>query len=143
QTRAAQEYARRAEENEKEVGRVLLSGLLIPIGRNPHRLIDPLDAAEGDAIRQLRAAPAPLRLQFLEMALRDPETARRVGRRADWVVQAIVGCDRGLRPDAGRLVVRRILEPGAPQAGGSDCARAGLARRRGARGGASAAAATR
>ena len=57
QTRAAQENARRAEENEKEVGRVLLSGLLLPIGRNPHWLTDPLDAAEADAVRQLRAAP--------------------------------------------------------------------------------------
>jgi serine/threonine-protein kinase len=76
--RAAQENARRAEENETEVGRVLLSGLLIPIGRNPHGLTDPLDAAEMDAVRQLRAAPAPLRVQFLETALRDPETARLV-----------------------------------------------------------------
>src|SRR6516162_3802047 len=78
QTRAAQENARRAQENENEVGRVLLSGLLIPIGRNPHGLTDPLDAAEADAVRQLRAAPAPLRVQFLETALRDPETARLV-----------------------------------------------------------------
>src|SRR5262245_6464089 len=86
QTRAAQENARHAEEKENEVGRVLLSGLLIPIGRNQERLTDPPDAAEADAVRQLRAAPAPLRLQFLETALRDPETAQRVGRRADWVV---------------------------------------------------------
>src|SRR5262249_25462651 len=84
QTLAAQENARRAEENEKEVGRVLVSGMLTPIGRNPHKLTDTLDAAEVDAMRQLRAAPAPLRLQFLETALRDAETARRVGRRADW-----------------------------------------------------------
>jgi hypothetical protein len=127
QTRAARENARRAEEKENEVGRVLLSGLLIPIGRNPHRLTDPLDAAEADAVRQLRAAPAPLRLQFLETALRDPETARRVGRRADWVVQAIVGCDRALRADVARLVVRRIQEPGAPQDVRFACARLGLA----------------
>jgi hypothetical protein len=127
QTRAAQENARRAEENENKVGRVLLSGLLIPIGRNPHRLTDPLDAAEADAVRQLRAAPAPLRLQFLETALRDPQTARRVGRRADWVVQAVVGCDRALRADVARLVVRRIQEPGASQEVRLACARLGLA----------------
>jgi hypothetical protein len=127
QTRAAQDNARRAEENENEVGRVLLSGLLIPIGRNPHRLTDPPDAAEADAMRQLRAAPAPLRLQFLETALRDPEAARRVGRRADWVVQAIVGCDRALRADVARLLARWIQEPGAPQEVQFACARLGLA----------------
>jgi hypothetical protein len=127
QTRAAQENARLAEENEKEVGRVLQSGLLIPIGRSQARLADLLDDAEADAMRQLRAAPAPLRLQFLETALRDPETARRVGRRADWVMQAIVGCDRAVRDAAARLVVRRIQEAGAPQDVLVACARFGVA----------------
>src|SRR5262245_28994680 len=126
QTRAAEENARRAEENEKEVARVLLSGLLIPIARNPHRLTDPLDTAEAVAVRQLRAAPAPLRLQFLETALRDPKPARRVGHRADWVAQAIVGCDRALRADVARLVVRRIQEPDAPREVRFACARLGL-----------------
>jgi hypothetical protein len=127
QTHAAQENARRAEENEKEVKRVLLFGLLIPIGRNPHRLTDPLDAAEADAMRQLRAATAPVRLHFLETGLRDPETAWRMGRRADWVVQAIVGSDRAARADVAPLVVRRIQEPGAPQEVKFACARLGLA----------------
>src|SRR5258708_28312365 len=99
----------------------------MPIGRNRHRLSDPLSAAEADAVRQLRATPAPLRLQFLETALRDPETARRVGRRADWVVQAIVGCDPALRAEVARLVVRRIQEPGTPQDVTLACARLGLA----------------
>jgi hypothetical protein len=127
QTPAAQENARRAEENENKVGRVLLSGLLIPIGRSQARLADLLDDAEADAVRQLRAAPEPLRVQLLETALRDPETARRVGRRAVWVMQAIVGCDRALRADAARLVVRRIQEPGAPQDVLVACARFGVA----------------
>jgi tRNA A-37 threonylcarbamoyl transferase component Bud32 len=120
QTRAAQEH-------EKETKQVLVSGLLLPIGRNPHRLTDPLNAAEAEAMRRLRATPAPLRLQFLEEALGDPQTARRVGRRADWVVQAIVGCDRGLRAEVARLVVRRIQEPDAPQEVTLACARLGLA----------------
>jgi hypothetical protein len=106
---------------------VLVAGLLIPIGRNPHLLTHPLDGAEADAMRQLRAVPAPLRLQFLETALRNPETARRVGRRADWVVQAIVGCNRALRAEVARLVVRRVQEPGAPQHVTLACARLGLA----------------
>jgi hypothetical protein len=116
-----------AQENEKEMTRVLVAGLLIPIGRNPHLLTDPLDAAEMDAVRQLRATAAPVRLQFLETALRDPQTARRVGRRADWVVQAIVGCNRARRADVARLVVRHIQEPGAPQDVRFACAGLGLA----------------
>jgi hypothetical protein len=126
QTRAAKENARRAEENEKEVKRVLVSGLLIPVGRSQARLATHLDDGEADAMRQLRMAPAPVRLQFLEMALRDPETARRVGHRAEWVIQAMVGCDRDLRADVARLVGRRIQEPGAPQEVMVACARFGL-----------------
>jgi hypothetical protein len=127
QTVRLQEQTRAAQENEKAVKRALVSGLLIPIGRNPHRLADPLDAAEADAVRQLRAAPAPLRLQFLERALSHPEMARRVGSRADWVVQAIVGCDRAVRADVASLVVRGIQEPDAPQDVVLACARLGVA----------------
>jgi hypothetical protein len=127
QKRAAEDNARRAEEKEQEATRALLSGLLIPISSNPHRLPDPLDGAEGEALRQLRATRAPIQLQFLETALRERETARRVGRRSDWVVQAVVGRDRALRADVGRLLVRRIQEPGAPQEVALACARLGLA----------------
>src|SRR5262249_12733001 len=80
------EQTRTAEEKEQEAIRALLSGLSIPIGGNSRRLDEPVDAAEGEALRQLRATRAPIRLQFLETALRDEQTARRVGRRADWVV---------------------------------------------------------
>ena len=66
-------------------------------------------------------------MQFLETALRDRETARRVGRRADWVVQSIVGGDRALRADVASLVVRRIQEPDAPPEVRFACARLGLA----------------
>jgi hypothetical protein len=127
QTIQLQAQTRAAQENEKEVGRVLLSGLLIPIARKPVWLTQPLDTVEADAMRQLRAVPASLRLQFLETALRDPETARRVGRRADWVAQALVGCDRALRADLARVVARRIQEPGAPQEVKFACARLGVA----------------
>jgi hypothetical protein len=128
QTRAAQEYARREEESKKDVTRAMLSGLLIPIGNSPLALTEPpLDAGEAKALRQLRATGAPIRLQFLEMALGEPETARRVGRRSDWVVQAVVGCDPSLRADVGCLLIRRIQEPGAPQDVTLACARLGLA----------------
>jgi hypothetical protein len=127
QTKLLQAQTQRAEENEKEATRAMLAGLLIPIGSNPHPLPDPLDAAEQEALRRLRATSVPNRLQFLEMALREPQTARRVGRRADWVVQAVVGRDRALRADVGRLLVRRIQEPGVPQEVALACARLGLA----------------
>jgi hypothetical protein len=127
QTRAAEGNARLAEEKEQEVTRVLVSGLLIPIGSNPHQLTEPLDAAEVEAVRHLRATPAPIRLQFLETALRDKETARRLGRRADQVIQALVGGDRALRAEVERLLVRRIRESGAPQEVLLACARLGLA----------------
>jgi hypothetical protein len=130
QTRAAQESAQRAEKSEKEVTRAMLAGLLIPIDNNPQWPFwvgDFLGPAEAEALRQLRGTSAPVRLQFLEIALDDPRTARKVGRRADWVAQAIVGCDRSVRADVQRLVVRRIQEPGAPQEVRLACARIGLA----------------
>jgi hypothetical protein len=127
QTTAAQQNARRAEANENEMRRVLVAGLLLTIERNPHALSSPLEITEADALHKLREADAPVRLQLLETALSDPETARRVGRRADWVAQAVVGCDRALRADVARLLVRRIQEPGAPHDVRLACVRLGLA----------------
>ena len=126
QTRAAQKYAQRADNKEKEATRAKLAGLLIPIDSNPQMpfaLADSLGAAEAEALRQLRGTTAPARLQFLEIALDDSQTARPVGRRASWVVQAIVGCDRSMRYDVGRLLVRRVREPGTPQEVKLACAR--------------------
>src|SRR5262249_40474831 len=127
QTSAAEENARRAEESEKEVTRALLSGLLLPIGSTALLLTEPLDAAEAEAGRQLRASSRPIRLQFLRTALRDSHTARRVGRRADWVIQAVVGCDRAVRADVARWLERRIQEPGTSHDVMLACARLGLA----------------
>src|SRR5262249_12707202 len=93
---------------------------------NQVKLISPLDAMEGDVLRQLRAAPAHIRLRFLEAALRDPDLARRVGRRADWIMHAIIGCDRALRTEVEQRIVRRIQEPEAPQEVLLACARLGL-----------------
>src|SRR5262249_34135427 len=66
-------------------------------------------------------------LQFLDTALRDPETARRVGRRAEWVIQAIVGCDRALRDEVGQLLVHRIQKPETAEEVKLACARLGQA----------------
>jgi aminoglycoside phosphotransferase (APT) family kinase protein len=127
QTRAAKEYAREAEENLKKRDRTFLAGLMIPVGRNPNQLLFPLDATEAEALHQLRGATPDLRMQFLETAFGDPRSVLRVGRRADWVAQAIVGCDRGLRSDVASLVARRIQEPGESSELKFTCARLGVA----------------
>jgi hypothetical protein len=127
QTLAAEENARLARDKEDEATRVLVSGLLIPIGRNQQLLTSPLDGAELEVLRQLRALPIPTRLRFLEAALCDPESARRVGRRADWVMHAVVGCDRVVRAEAGRRIFRRVRESETPQEVLLACARLGLA----------------
>jgi hypothetical protein len=127
QSRAARENAQRAREKEEEVRRVLIASLMIPIEGNAHPLNWRLDNTEVVGLCQLRKAPREVRLQFLETALRDPETARRVGRRADWVIQAIVGCNRGLRDDVGQLLVERIQKPATAQEVKLACARLGQA----------------
>jgi hypothetical protein len=114
-----------AEKNAEEAKRILVSNWINVIGRNRPQLTSPLDAVEKDVVRQIRAAPEHIRLQFLEAALRDPGPAKRVGRRADWVMHAIVGCDRALRAEAGKRIVRRIQEPETPQEALLACARLG------------------
>src|SRR5262249_57031672 len=90
QTHAATENAHRAREKEEEVRRVLIASLMIPIEGNPHPLDSRLDNTEGVGLCQLRKGPREGRVQFLDTVLRDPETARRVGRPADWGIQAIL-----------------------------------------------------
>src|SRR5262249_47616796 len=94
---------------------------------NAHKLNDMLDNTEVVGLCQLRKAPKEVRLEFLDTVLRDPETARRVGRRADWVLQAIVGCDRALRDDVGQRLVQHIQKPEAAQEVKFACARLGQA----------------
>jgi hypothetical protein len=126
QTRAKEESARRAQDNEEKATRILVSSWLNAIGRNQYPLNRPLDAVEGDVVRELRVAPAHIRLRFLEAALRDPDAAKRVGRRADWIMHAIVGCDRAQRTEVEQRIVRRIQEPETPQEVLLACARLGL-----------------
>jgi hypothetical protein len=130
-TRDAEAKKAEAEQARAEAERNLVSGIMSPIGRNPHLPLsdpgDPLDPTEADVVCQLRAASPHVRLQLLETTLRQPELARRVGRRADWVMQAVVGCDRARRAEVRHLLVRRIQEPEAPQEVSLACAQFGLA----------------
>jgi hypothetical protein len=127
QTNAAKESTKRAREQEEEVRRVLIASLMIPIEGNAHPLNSRLDDTEVVGVCQLRKAPKEVRLQFLDSALRNPTYARRVGRRADWVLQASVGCDRALRDQVGQLVIQRIQEPEADPEVILACARLGQA----------------
>jgi hypothetical protein len=127
QTRAATENAQRAKEHEEEVRRVLIASLMMPIEGNAHPLNSRLDNTEVVGLCQLRKVPKEIRLQFLDTALRDPETARRVGRRADWVIPAITGCNRALRDDVGQLLIQRIQKPKTEREVMVACARLGQA----------------
>jgi hypothetical protein len=127
QTRAASENAQRTKEKEEEVRQVLIASLMIPIEGNAHPLNSRLDNTEVVGLCQLRKATKEVRLQFLDTVLRDPETARRVGRRADWVIQAIVGCNRALRDEVRQLLVQCIQKPEVPQEVMLACARLGQA----------------
>lgn len=126
QTLAAELNAHRAREKEEEATRIFLSGLLIPLGRDQFILIGPGDSAEWAVARHLRAAPVTIRMQFLEMVLSDPDIAQRVGRRTCWLTHPIVGCDRAVRADAEKRIVRRIQEPNTPQEVRLACARLGV-----------------
>jgi hypothetical protein len=121
-----EEQTRVAEENEEKATRILVSSWLNAIGRNQLQLTSTLDPVERDVVHQIRAAPAHIRLQFLEAALHDPDGAKRVGRRADWIMHAIVGCDPALRAEVEQRIVRRIQEPETPQEVLLACARLGL-----------------
>jgi Protein kinase domain len=110
--------------------RAVVAGLLIPVGRNSlsmSMLADTLDPAEAEALSLLRGSAPHIRLLFLETALREPVSARRMARRADWVVQAIVGNDLALRAEVERLLAERIQEPDAPREVKLTCARLGTA----------------
>ena len=129
---AAQKHDAETKKEEAAQARVeaeqfLVAGLMTPIGRNQRQLDSPLDAAEMEVMWQLREARPRIRLLFLETALSDPEKAWRIGRRANWVGHALVGCDRGLRAEMEQLLVRHIQEPGAPWEVQFACARLGLA----------------
>jgi hypothetical protein len=100
-----------AKEKAEEVRRIFITSLMIPIEGNPHKLNAALENWEVVGLCQLRKAPREIRLQFLETALRNPDTARRIGRRADGVIQAIVGCDRPLHDEVSQLLVQHIQKP--------------------------------
>ncbi len=118
--------ARRAEEKEQEATRALeevettlIDSLLRPVGQPAPRWNDqgqnetPLDPSEIEALARLGSLSGDrLRLRFLDVGLQTPQAAERLGRRAEWVVQAVVGLDARRRRAAEELLAAR-LRPGA------------------------------
>jgi Protein kinase domain len=133
--------ARQAEQKEREannalaeVEKVLLDSLLRSVGRQAPTWNDkgqnetPLDPAEFEALRQLGGLSiGSLRLRFLEVGLRNADTAERLGLRADWVVQAVVGLDAGQRRDVEKLLMSRLREKGSGHEVRLACVRLGHA----------------
>jgi tRNA A-37 threonylcarbamoyl transferase component Bud32 len=91
--------------------KTLIDSLLLPIGRTNGQL----DPIEREALVKLASLPSERsRMRLLEVALREPGTARQVGRRADWVIQATVGVNERRREEVERLLVRRLQEGVVP-----------------------------
>jgi hypothetical protein len=116
--------ARRAEEKEQEATRALeevetalIGSLLRPIGQpaprwnNQGQNETPLDPSEIEALGKLGSLSGDrLRLRFLEAGLQTPQTADRLGRRAEWVAQAAVGLDPERRKGTEELLLSRLRQ---------------------------------
>jgi hypothetical protein len=103
-----------------ETEAILVEGLLRPIGRKE----DPVEPAELEALAKLAGLTSDtIRLRFLEAALSDPNTARRVALRADRVVTALVGASWERHRQIGEWFQRRLRQPGQPLEIRAACAR--------------------
>ena len=82
--------------------RQLANGLLRPIGFSKNSPAESRSFVDWSAIKE-----SPLKLRVLEIAFEDPETALRIARLADYVVQACVGLSPIRREQAIKLVSAR------------------------------------
>jgi serine/threonine protein kinase len=98
----------------------LISGLLRPIGAGSfyERIQYPKDlltSAEVDVLTNLRNLSADnLCVRFFEEGLRTAETAKRLDRRAEWVIQASVGLDSVRRRKVQEMLMLRLRDRSAP-----------------------------
>jgi serine/threonine protein kinase len=111
-------HERDAKEAQRDLAeRQLANGLLRPIGFGAHFLLrpigfvhfgSPIPAADPAELRSFvdwsAIKESPLKLRVLEIALENPETALRVARRADRVIQSCVGLSPTRRANAIKLV---------------------------------------
>ncbi len=101
--RDAKETALIAEAAQRDrAERQLANGLLRPIGFSKNSPAESRSFVDWSAIKE-----SPLKLRVLEIALEDPETALRIARLADYVVQACVGLSPIRREQAIKLVSAR------------------------------------
>jgi serine/threonine protein kinase len=94
----------------KRAEQQLANGLLRPIGFSA----EGIDAAELRSFVDWSAIPeSPLKMRVLEIALDNPETAFRVARRAERVIQSCVGLSPTRRAQAIKLVSAKQRDPAA------------------------------
>jgi serine/threonine protein kinase len=93
----------------EQAERQVTVGLLSPMG-----VTDEVNVPERHSYFNWSAIKEPrLRLRILETALADPETALRVSRRADWVIQSCVGMSLTGRAQAIKLLSAKQQESSA------------------------------
>ena len=110
QTIKAEDESAQAHTARDRAERTLLASLLRPLGHKP----GPLGPFELESLRELAGLPeGRVRLRFLEQALARPETAERLGRRAEMVARAVAQLDPEMRQRALR-VVRPPLQDRTP-----------------------------
>ncbi len=134
QAEQARTNLHKAEQNEQaadqaleEVEATLVESLLRPVGQNSTTL--GLDPIEAEALLKLGGlSHEPVRVRFLQTGLR-PRTGRRLGRRADLVIQADVGLDPVRKRRIGRLLAERLRAPDADPEVREACALLGAALR--------------
>jgi hypothetical protein len=123
--RNALEKEREATRAKEELEATLVDSLLRPIGRPQE---GPLDSAEVEALTKLAGlSNNAVRVRFLATGLQTPETAKRLGKRAEWVIQAAVGLDSARRRAAEQVLVERLRDKEASEEVKQVCVLLGIA----------------
>jgi hypothetical protein len=105
----AQERERLVAESLRNAQDTLAESLMRPVGYDDRGLT----SAELDTFRDLARSPSErVRLRFVEKALAGPETALRLGRRADVAAHSVVGLDRERRQRVLRLLSDKLHDAG-------------------------------
>jgi hypothetical protein len=129
--RKAEEKTKEVEEKERiatqardETELELIRGLLRPVGL----MAGELTPAEIDALTTLHGLRSDsARVRFIEEGLRTAETARRLDRRAAWVMQAAAGLDAGRRRQVEEVLMRHLRQREAPAEVRGACVSLGIA----------------
>ncbi|HTU92766.1 MAG TPA: protein kinase, partial [Gemmataceae bacterium] len=111
----------------EQAEQTLIEGLLRPIDPSGSR-DSSLNAAEREAFTSLHSLQSDhIRMRFFEEGLRTAEKARRLDRRAAWVIQAAVGLNAGRRKQVKELLMHRLRDREAPLEVRAACVMLGIA----------------